>query len=211
MSDDHDDLPPESAPETPGPPARGRGRRRSVIPDLVRRAVEIGVEKTPDNVKQFVGDIKLPKEIAQVVFSQIDETKNGLFRVVAKELRDFLEQTNFSGELQKLLTTVQFEVNTTIRFSPNDGKTDKAKKKKDKDADRKKAAKAPSLETAARTAEAEDEDPLDDPEPDTDARLEADADEEEEEAAQLMAPESDREPLPRHELETSVQRKRRER
>jgi hypothetical protein len=97
--------------------------------------VEIGVEKAqeaPDNLKQFVGDMKLPKEIAHYLLAQIDETKNGLFRVVAKEIRDFLEHTNFAGEVQNLLTTVQFEVNTTIRFTPNDGRAD-ARKKESKD------------------------------------------------------------------------------
>lgn len=101
-----------------------RRRLESVIPDLLKRAVELGVEKAteaPDSLKSFVGDLKLPKEIVQFLFSQIDETKNGLFRVVAKEMRDFLEHTNFAGELQKILTTVQFEVNTTIRFRPNEG------------------------------------------------------------------------------------------
>jgi hypothetical protein len=35
-------------------------------------------------------------------------------------MRDFLEHTNMAGEMQKLLTTVQFEINTTIRFRPNE-------------------------------------------------------------------------------------------
>jgi hypothetical protein len=81
-----------------------------------------------------VNDRKLPKEIAHYLLQQIDETKNGLFRVVAKEIRDFLEQTNFAGEVQKLLTTVQFEVNTTIRFTPNDGPRSPRKGKDGKDA-----------------------------------------------------------------------------
>jgi hypothetical protein len=104
---------------------RVRARLESVIPEILKRAVEIGVEKareSPDNLKQFVHDLKVPKEVAHYLFQQIDDTKNGLFRVVAKEMRDFLEHTNFAGELQKLLTTVQFEVNTTIRFTPNDGR-----------------------------------------------------------------------------------------
>lgn len=132
MSDS--ELPPESVPPSapsspPAPEGREReGRRRrleGVIPEIVRRAVELGVEKareSPDNLKQLVNDLKLPKDIAHYIFQQIDETKNGLFRVVAKEIRDFLEHTNFAGELQNLLTTVQFEVNTTIRFTPNDGR-----------------------------------------------------------------------------------------
>src|SRR5687767_11991677 len=108
-----------------GRSASRRRRLEGVIPEIVRRAVEIGVEKAqeaPDNLKQFASDLKLPKEIGHVILQQIDETKNGLFRVVAKEIRDFLEHTNFAGEMQKLLTTVQFEVNTTIRFTPNDGR-----------------------------------------------------------------------------------------
>jgi len=102
-----------------------RARLESVIPEILKRAVEIGVEKareSPSDVKQFIHDLKVPKELAHYLFQQIDDTKNGLFRVVAKEIRDFLEHTNFAGEVQKLLTTVQFEVNTTIRFTPNDGR-----------------------------------------------------------------------------------------
>ncbi len=134
-----DSEPPESGssgsePPPPSPRSKEHKRRRleSVIPEIVKRAVELGVEKareSPETVKQFVGDMKLPKEIAHYLLAQIDETKNGLFRVVAKEIRDFLEHTNFAGEMQKLLTTVQFEVNTTIRFTPNDTKKKKPKPK----------------------------------------------------------------------------------
>lgn len=123
-----DEDPPDDHPsEPPGAPHKEtrRSRFESVIPEIIKRAVELGVEKareSPDTVRQFVHDLKVPKEVAHVIFQQIDDTKNGLFRVVAKEIRDFLEHTNFSGEVQKLLTTVQFEVNTTIRFTPNDGR-----------------------------------------------------------------------------------------
>ena len=119
-----------------------RSRLEGVIPELFKRAVEKGVEKatsTPGDIKDFLGDLKLPKEIAHYLFSQVDETKNGLFRVVAKEMRDFLEQTNIAGDVQKVLTTVQFEINTTIRFTPNDGSSsskDKAREAKEKDSER---------------------------------------------------------------------------
>ena len=133
MSDEDppDDFPSDAPPASANASAkestkeRVRARLESVIPEILKRAVEIGVEKareSPDNLKQFVHDLKVPKEVAHYLFQQIDDTKNGLFRVVAKEIRDFLEHTNFAGEVQKLLTTVQFEVNTTIRFTPNDGR-----------------------------------------------------------------------------------------
>ncbi len=104
----------------------GDRRRRldSVIPEIIKRAVELGVEKAseaPDNLKELVGNLKLPREAASLLLAQADETKNGLFRVVAKEVREFLEHTNLASEMQKMLTTVQFEISTTIRFKPNDG------------------------------------------------------------------------------------------
>ncbi len=134
-----DEDPPDDFASEPPPPGGGRdggsqresakermrARLESVIPEILKRAVEIGVEKareSPSDVKQFIHDLKVPKELAHYLFQQIDDTKNGLFRVVAGEIRDFLEHTNFAGEVQKLLTTVQFEVNTTIRFTPNDGR-----------------------------------------------------------------------------------------
>jgi hypothetical protein len=107
-------------------PGERRRRLESVIPELIKRAVELGVEKAveaPDNLKEFVGGMKLPRDAANYLLAQVEETKNGLFRVVAKEVREFLEHTNLAGEMQKMLTTVQFEISTTIRFKPNDGRS----------------------------------------------------------------------------------------
>ncbi len=99
-----------------------RRRLESVIPDLLKRAVEAvehSVEKAsgaPDNLKSFVNDMKLPKEIATAILQQVDETKAGLFRVVAKEMRDFLEHTNLAEELQRMLSSMELEVKATVGF-----------------------------------------------------------------------------------------------
>jgi hypothetical protein len=127
MDDDKEREPRES--QLP-PEEREHRRRRleGVIPELLKRAVEIGVEKAadaPEALKQMVGDLRLPKEVASYLLTQVEETKNGALRVVAKETREFLERANLAHELKKVLTTLQFEVNTTIRFRPNEpGKED---------------------------------------------------------------------------------------
>jgi hypothetical protein len=108
------------------PPHDPEGRRRrleSVIPDLIKKAVQGGYDRATggaETLRSFIAESKLPKEIANALFQQIDDTKNGLFRVVAKEIRGFLEAVDFQRELQKLLTTVSFEIKTEIRFIPND-------------------------------------------------------------------------------------------
>ena len=62
----------------------------------------------------------LPKEIASYLFSQIDETKNALVRVVAREVREFLDATDVATELQRALTSLSFEIKTEVRFIPNE-------------------------------------------------------------------------------------------
>ncbi len=114
------------------PPPRDESTRRSrlesVIPELIKKAVIGGVERgfeAQESLRNFISEQKLPREVLTVLLSQIDETKNGLFRVVAKEIRNFLEAVDWQRELQKLLTTVSFEIKTEIRFIPNDSTPDK--------------------------------------------------------------------------------------
>ena len=115
-------------PEAPPPERDARRRLENVIPDLIKKAVLGGYDRASggaETIKSFISESKLPKEIAHAIFQQIDDTKSGLFRVVAKEIRGFLEAVDFQREIQKLLTTVSFEIKTEIRFIPNDSAPDK--------------------------------------------------------------------------------------
>ena len=154
------------------PRERRRSRLEGVIPDLIKKAVGAGYNTatgSADALKQFISDSKLPKEIANAIFEQIDQTKNGLFRVVAREIRGFLEAIDWQHEMQKLLTTVSFEIKTEIRFIPNDSAPDKlgrpqvnaamkVKRQRDKNDKRKTPVPEPETEDAeadATKAEAE--------------------------------------------------------
>jgi hypothetical protein len=130
------DAPPDDAP--PPPAANGnreethsgsrdeqrtRGRLESLIPEIVRRTFYAGlgaVFTTEEGIRKIASDLKLPKEMANYLIAQAAASKDELFRVVSKELRGFLESVNISGELQKLLTSLSFEIKTEIRFIPND-------------------------------------------------------------------------------------------
>jgi hypothetical protein len=98
-----------------------------VMPEILKRVVERAVEtgasrlaEGPENLRNLLQDMKLPKEVLHYLYQQIDDTKNGLYRVVAKEIRDVLEQTQFADEITKVLTKLSFEIKTEIRFIPND-------------------------------------------------------------------------------------------
>jgi len=127
-----------------------RGRFESRLPNLIRRGIEKGIEaglytfeksletgrETTDAVRERFSEVKipdvatavgkalqearLPREIAGAVLGQLDETKNDVVRIIAREVRDFLEATDLAGEIKAALTSLSFEVRTEVRFIPND-------------------------------------------------------------------------------------------
>jgi hypothetical protein len=103
----------------------GRGRKGldQLLPDVVKRAVYAGlgaVFSTEEGIRRIASDFHLPKDVANYLMHQASASKDEVLRIVAKELRTFLETVNISQELQKLLTSVSFEIKTEIRFIPND-------------------------------------------------------------------------------------------
>ena len=101
---------------------RERRRLERVLPELIKRVLDVGYGKItegPENVRNFVSELKLPKEVLNLLVSQIEETKNGLYRAVAREIREFLENTNLSEEMSKVLSSVALEIRTEVRFRPN--------------------------------------------------------------------------------------------
>ena len=158
---ENEDLPPfredAESPDKPEPD-RDQDRKRlfeRAIPEILKRAVERAVEsgatrlaEGPENLRHFVQDLKLPKEVIHYLYQQIDDTKNGLYRVVAKEIRDVLEQTQFADEITQVLTKLSFEIKTEIRFIPNDAAT----KKTDGDDDGEASRKLPKPEVTAQVS-----------------------------------------------------------
>ncbi len=135
MSDERDEEHPSSG--SIPPPADHERKRlyERAVPEIVKRvierAVESGVEKLtelsekPESLRNFVADLRLPKEVLSDIYAQIDDTKMGLYRVVAKEIRDVLEHTAIADEIAKVLTKLSFEIKTEIRFIPNDKSSEK--------------------------------------------------------------------------------------
>lgn len=123
------EAPPQTPPSEPREPRadgdRERRRLERILPELIKRLLETGLEKladAPEKAQHLVSELRVPKEFLALLFAQFEETKNGLYRVVAREVRDFLEHTNFADELARVLTTLSFEIKTEVRFIPNDSR-----------------------------------------------------------------------------------------
>jgi hypothetical protein len=140
---------PSAPPPSEAPPGEKRGRFERRLPNLIRRGIEKSIEaglytfeksmetgrETTDAVREVFSDVKipdvasavgkalqeakLPREIAGAVLGQLDETKNDVVRIIAREVRDFLDATDLAGEIKAALTSLSFEVRTEVRFIPN--------------------------------------------------------------------------------------------
>jgi hypothetical protein len=111
---EHDD--PSSLPESV------RQKLETYVPELVKRAFTAGmgaVFTTEEGLRRLAKDISLPKDVAGYLVNTASSTKDEVLRIMAKEIREFLQSVNLSEEIAKMLTTLSFEVKTEIRFIPN--------------------------------------------------------------------------------------------
>lgn len=122
-----------------------RERLEKLLPEVVRRAISAGstaLLTTEDGIRKLVSEMNLPRELAAYLMMQASSSKDEVLRIISQEIRRFLESVNLSGELQKLLTSLSFEIKTEIRFIPNSDaivkpeiKNKVAVKRKDRDSD----------------------------------------------------------------------------
>lgn len=107
-----------------------RQRLEGLVPEIIRRTFYAGlgaVFTTEEGMRKLATEFSLPKDVARYLIQSAQSTKDELFRIVAAELRAFLESLNLNEELQRLLTSLSFEIKTEIRFIPNDQKLLKPK------------------------------------------------------------------------------------
>jgi len=152
-----------------------RQRLEGLIPEVIRRTFYAGlgaVFTTEEGIRKLAHEISMPKDVANFLIQQAQGTKNELFRIVAAELRAFLERLNLNEELQRLLTSLSFEIKTEIRFIPNEAKLVKPKIRNKVAVKRKpREAEAAASEVAEEAAEPPLEDldePATEPQPDED-------------------------------------------
>lgn len=102
---------------------RLRERLEKLLPEVVRRAINVGssaISNTEDGIRRLVSEFNLPRDVAAYLMVQASASKDEVLRIISEEIRKFLQTVNLSGELQKLLTSLSFEIKTEIRFIPND-------------------------------------------------------------------------------------------
>ena len=95
--------------------------------ELLKRLVEAGAKNlSAEPMRQLLADMKIPKDallhlLSQHLLIQLEETKQNVYRVVARELKVLLERTNVADELASALTRLSLDVTMQVKFSAREG------------------------------------------------------------------------------------------
>lgn len=122
----------QSESESPGPrsrPSSGptRGLADGVLSELLKRLVDAGTKNlSAEPMRQLLAEMKLPKDallhlLSQHLLIQLEETKENVYRLISRELKDLLERTNVAEEIASALTRLSLDVTMRVRFSPTEG------------------------------------------------------------------------------------------
>ena len=154
----------EHPPGDDGDDERGEGsftrRLMELGGDVVSRALVTGVSAvfmTEEGIRNAVSDLRLPKDVARGLVQQADATKKDMFRIIGREVRDFLDQANMSAAIARALADTTVEIKTTIRFRPNDDGTVTPEVRASYGVDGESEAEVPEDEPEADDAEAPEE------------------------------------------------------
>ena len=104
-------------------PKSVRNRVEAMIPEIVKKTFAAGLGAlftTEEGIRRLAKDLSLPKDVAGYLAHTAGDAKDELLRIIAREVREFLETVNLSEEVSKMLTMLSFEIKTEIRYSPTD-------------------------------------------------------------------------------------------
>ena len=94
-----------------------------IVPDILKKTISAGVgglSTSEERLRSILSEKQLPKEVVAYILKQVDTTKREFYRIVSKEVRDFLEDVDLGGELSKILTSLSLEANVQVRFVANE-------------------------------------------------------------------------------------------
>jgi hypothetical protein len=118
-------FPPRSRPSS-GP---SRGPTDGVLSELLKRLVDAGAKNlSAEPMRQLLAEMKIPKDallhlLSQHVLIQLEETKQNVYRLVARELKVLIERTNVADEIASALTRLSVDVTMQVKFSAREGDT----------------------------------------------------------------------------------------
>jgi hypothetical protein len=77
-----------------------------------------------ETVRDLIREFKLPKEALAFLITQSEKTRAEIVRIIAQEVRSYLENTNMHEVISSYLDGITLEIKTEIKFTPREDRLD---------------------------------------------------------------------------------------
>lgn len=90
---------------------------KSLLGDTLKKVVSVGVSAafmTEENIKAYLADLKLPKEVLNVLLQTAGKGKDEITRRVSNEIIGIVSKIDWVKELAKFAETHKFKITAEI-------------------------------------------------------------------------------------------------
>lgn len=87
------------------------------LPDLVRKLITAGVGAafmTEEGIRSYLGQIKLPKDVLNLILQSANKSKEDLLERTANEISRILKKIDFVEEASKFVENHRFKIQAEI-------------------------------------------------------------------------------------------------
>ncbi|MNK01266.1 hypothetical protein D3C87_190630 [compost metagenome] len=101
---------------------------KGVLGDTLKKVFTAGVSAafmTEESIRSYLGDLKLPKEVLNVLLQSANKSKDEITQRVTKEIVGVVQKIDFVKEFSKFAETHKFKISAEIDIIKKDPKDDK--------------------------------------------------------------------------------------
>jgi hypothetical protein len=100
-----------------------RDQQSGVVLEAIKKLFSVGVGAaflTEESIRNYLGDIKLPKDVLQFVLQSASKGKEELVQRVSKEIGGLLSHIDIVKEASKFVESHKFRISAEIEVLPRE-------------------------------------------------------------------------------------------
>ncbi|MFN7455424.1 MAG: hypothetical protein ACK5RO_12280 [Pseudobdellovibrionaceae bacterium] len=101
----------------------GQSKKESLLGDTVKKLFTAGVSAafmTEESVRTYLAELKLPKEVLNLILQQASRSKDEITGRVSKEVISMIQKIDFTKEMVKFAETHKFKITAEIEVLKRD-------------------------------------------------------------------------------------------
>jgi hypothetical protein len=100
-----------------------QNKKESLLGDTVKKLFTAGVSAafmTEESVRTYLAELKLPKEVLNLILQQASKSKDEITGRVSKEVISMIQKIDFTKEMVKFAETHKFKITAEIEVLKRD-------------------------------------------------------------------------------------------